>query len=220
MLHAPTEVIDVDHEYGQHIQRRVNLSFEMRRIFTSQLPYQNAQKILPMTKIDYKKELFPFYRSSSKKVIEVMVPAMAYLMIDGCGDPNTSPAYAEAVEALFSVSYTAKFALKRATPPCDFAVMPLEGVWWADDHSVFVTNDRKNWKWTMMIMQPPVVNAEAIETAIAAVRSKKNLSALGGLRFESFTERDAVRKLCTLVPLPKRGQRFSEFMISSMLVVV
>ena len=75
-------------------------------------------------------------------------------MVDGSGDPNTKPAYAEAVEALFSVSYTAKFTLKRSTPSHDYAVMPLKGLCWADDHTVFENGDRTQWKWTMMILQP------------------------------------------------------------------
>ena len=34
-------------------------------------------------------------------------------MIDGHGDPNTSGEYAEAIQALYSLSYTLKFALKK-----------------------------------------------------------------------------------------------------------
>ena len=141
-----------------------------------------------MSKVDHKKELSQFYKPSAKYVVEVMVPTMSYLMIDGHGDPNTTPAYAEAVETLFSVSYTAKFALKRSTPSIDYAVMPLEGLWWAEDHTVFESNDRKNWKWTMMIMQPPVVTAQTVEAAIDAVGRKKTLTALSKLRFEDFRE--------------------------------
>lgn len=141
-----------------------------------------------MTKIDYKKELSHLYKTSAKEVREVMVPSLSYLMIDGAGDPNTTPAYAEAVEALFSVSYTAKFTLKRSAPSHDFAVMPLEGLWWADDLSAFISGDRTQWQWTMMILQPAMVTAGVIEAAIEAVGRKKTLPALGKLRFEEFTE--------------------------------
>jgi hypothetical protein len=34
------------------------------------------------------------------------VPEMNFIMIDGAGDPNTSQEFQEAVEALFSISYT------------------------------------------------------------------------------------------------------------------
>ncbi len=141
-----------------------------------------------MIKRDLKRELRQLYRPSSKHVAEVDVPAFSYLMIDGEGDPNTSPAYAAAVEALFSVSYTAKFALKKSFAALDYTVMPLEGLWWADDWSAFLTNDRTQWKWTMMIMQPDFLPAEVITASIAAVRKKKALPALERLRLETFHE--------------------------------
>jgi hypothetical protein len=168
-----------------------------------------------MSKVDHKKELSQFYKPSAKHVCEVMVPPLAYLMIDGHGDPNTTPAYAEAVAALFSVSYTVKFALKRSTPSHDFVVMPLEGLWWADDHSVFEANDRKNWKWTMMIMQPPVVTAQAVEAAIAKVGRKKGLPALSKLRFGEFTEGRCAQTL-HIGPFTEEGptiQRIHDFIL-------
>lgn len=141
-----------------------------------------------MDKIDLKKDLKQFYRASTKAVAEVVVPPFKYLMIDGKGDPNTSAEYAEAIAALFSVSYTAKFAVKKSPQAIDYAVMPLEGLWWADDLSVFVADDKANWKWTMMILQPPFVKDCVINDAIAAVGKKKKLPAVAKLRLEEFSE--------------------------------
>ncbi len=142
-----------------------------------------------MRKVDLKKELKRLYQPPSKAVVEVDVPTMNYLMIDGEGDPNTSPAYVEAVEALFSVSYTAKFIVKKGPQAIDFTVMPLEGLWWADDMSTFTVTDKSNWKWTMMIMQPEFVTRQTIQDAIARVKKKRpSVSALSKLRAESFSE--------------------------------
>lgn len=141
-----------------------------------------------MEKIDLKKELKHLYRASAKEPADIVVPPLSYLMIDGKGDPNTSADYAQAVEALFTVSYTAKFAVKRGPDPIDYVVMPLEGLWWADDFSVFGTGDKAQWKWTMMILQPSFATESVIGDAIAAVRKKKTLPALDQLRFEEFTE--------------------------------
>ncbi len=141
-----------------------------------------------MVKIDPKKELKHLYSVSAKEVVEVTVPPLRYLMIDGRGDPNTSPAYARAVEALFSVSYTAKFALKRSAAAIDYAVMPLEGLWWADDLSAFAAGDKANWQWTMMIHQPSCVPEGIIWDAIAEVGRKKKLPAVSELRLEEFDE--------------------------------
>lgn len=141
-----------------------------------------------MAKVDLKKELKHLYQPSAKEVVEVEVPTFKYLMIDGEGDPNTSQEYAQAVETLFSVSYTAKFIIKKGTQALDYAVMPLEGLWWADDMTAFTSNDKTLWKWTMMILQPSFVESEVIERAIAEVQKKKNLPAISKLRLKSFTE--------------------------------
>jgi hypothetical protein len=141
-----------------------------------------------MSKLDLKKELKHLYQASAREVVQVDVPALRFLMIDGEGDPNTSPQYAEAVEALFSVSYTAKFMLKKSAQQIDYAVMPLEGLWWSDDMSSFTSNDRSKWKWTMMILQPHVVEDAVVHAAIAEVKRKKALPAIEALRLEHFTE--------------------------------
>src|SRR5262245_59629239 len=100
-----------------------------------------------MNKIDYKRELKQFYGARAGRIEQVDVPPLRYLMVDGQGDPNTTPEYAQAVEALFTVSYTAKFALKKSAQAVDYAVMPLEGLWWAEDLSAFTAGDRANWLW-------------------------------------------------------------------------
>lgn len=140
-----------------------------------------------MFRIDLRKEL-DLYRPRKGAIVEVEVPPLRYLMSDGHGDPNTSQAYADAVEALFSVSYTAKFMVKKGPQAIDYAVMPLEGLWWADDLSTFTGEDRTGWKWTMMMMQPDFVPEEVIMDAITQVREKKTLPAIEDLRLESFSE--------------------------------
>ena len=141
-----------------------------------------------MEKIDLKKELKHLYQPSAREVVQVEVETFNFLMVDGEGDPNTSQAYAEAVEALFSVSYTAKFMVKRGAQGIDYTVMPLEGLWWADDMSAFADNDKSRWKWTMMIMQPSFAGSEVIEAAISEAGKKKDLPAISRVRFEAFSE--------------------------------
>ena len=139
-----------------------------------------------MDKIDLKRQLKQLYQPSAKVVDEVDVPAFNFLMIDGAGNPNTSPDYKNAVEALFSAAYTIKFALKKAGR-LDYAVMPLEGLWWADDMATFQRDEKQHWHWTMMIMQPPGVCETDVESAMTNLQ-KKSLVGLSKLRFESFHE--------------------------------
>ena len=139
-------------------------------------------------KLDHKKELKGLYTASASKVELVTVPAMRFLMVDGQGDPGTSPEYAQAIEALFAASYTAKFMIKKGPTAVDYAVMPLEGLWWADDMSVYATGDRAAWRWTMMIMQPAVATDEVLYRAIAQAKADKGLPGLDRLRLETFDE--------------------------------
>jgi len=109
-------------------------------------------------------------------------------MIDGEGDPNTSQAFQDAVEALFSISYTLKFMIKKGKEGIDYGVMPLEGLWWADDMSQFNIKNKANWKWTLMIMQPEYVTEKLFHESMEQVKKKKDLESLSKVRFEAFSE--------------------------------
>jgi hypothetical protein len=139
------------------------------------------------TKVDLKRELLELY-SAARRPGLVEVPELAFLMIDGHGDPNRALEYSQAVEAIYAVAYTAKFIVKRAPDGIDFAVMPLEGLWWTPDYSTFTTDDKSAWDWTMMIAQPEQVTAEVVEKARASAARKKSLGAIGRVRLELFRE--------------------------------
>ncbi len=140
-----------------------------------------------MGKVDLKKELKHLYNPSAKEISVVDVPPMNFLMIDGAGDPNVSPEYQQAMEALFSLSYALKFRIKKDIG-ADYVVMPLEGLWWTDDPSQFSMTNKAIWKWTAMIMQPEYVTLELFEEVLAEVRRKKGLPALDRVRFETLHE--------------------------------
>ena len=146
-----------------------------------------------MEKIDLKRELREFYAAKRNPSV-VDVPELAFLMVDGHGDPNTSADYRDAVSALFSVSYAARFALKRAEV-IDYGVMPLEGLWWVPDMATFSTADKSEWDWTMMILQPNEVTEAVLAEAKASAAAKRSLPALGRLRLERCAEGAAAQVL-------------------------
>ncbi len=146
-----------------------------------------------MEKTDFKKELKHLYRPSSRKFSVVDVPAMSFLMVDGHGDPNTDQSYQEALETLYALAYTLKFMSKKELEK-DYSVMPLEGLWWAEDMERFrLKRDKSAWLWTMMIMQPQWITAAMVESAKKAAAKKKPLAALPQLRFELYEEGLAVQ---------------------------
>ena len=156
-----------------------------------------------MEKIDYKKELKHLYRPTTKQVEVVEVPKMNFLMIDGDGGPN-HPTFQNAIEVLFPLSYTLKFMIKKSDIGIDYGVLPLEGLWWADDMSSFIKDKKDDWKWTLMIMQPELVKKEMVVKAIEEVRKKKNPVALPLVRFESFSERE-VAQIMHIGPFSEEG---------------
>ncbi len=145
-----------------------------------------------MGKVDLRKELKALYAPSSKAFSIVDVPPMQFLMVDGHGDPNTAPAYQEAVEALYAVAYRCKFASRRELER-DFVVPPLEGLWWAEDMDTFLTRDKDAWDWTMMIMQPEWVGSDMVNEAQAQAGAGKDLPALPKLRLETYHEGPSVQ---------------------------
>src|SRR5690606_946319 len=145
-------------------------------------------------KVDLKKTL-DSYRAKKGEFRILDVPPMQYVMVDGQGDPNSSPRYAAAVEALFTFSYALKFASKRELGR-DYVVMPLEGLWWADDWETFTTaRDKSKWDWTMMIMTPDWVSRELFESVIETVRAKGAPEALDDVRLELLSEGLCVQTL-------------------------
>lgn len=138
---------------------------------------------------NWKTDLKSLYFPPTRPVL-VEVPPMNFLMIDGHGDPNNNPAYQSAIEALFSLSYTLKFAIKKAEA-FDYAVYPLEGLWWVPDMANFSVEHKEDWDWIMMIAQPEPVTVAWVERARAEVLKKKDptlADTLSRIRFETYAE--------------------------------
>ncbi|WMY78804.1 GyrI-like domain-containing protein [Citricoccus sp. I39-566] len=150
-------------------------------------------------KIDLKASLDP-YRARRGEFRILDVPEMRYLMVDGQGDPNTSPEYAAALQTLYPVAYALKFASKAAGR--DYVVPSLEGLWWAEDLDAFTTaRDKSAWDWTMMILVPDWLDAAEVTAALdepAAKRAKKpggGPARLDDVRFATLTEGRCVQTL-------------------------
>jgi hypothetical protein len=140
-----------------------------------------------MTKVDLKKQFKHLYQPTHKEFTLVDVPPLRFLMIDGKGNPNTSQAFQEALEALYGMSYTLKFASKKELG-IDYTVMALEGLWWADDMEAFTVGAKDTWYWTVMMLQPDHITPEFVETARTELARKKDVPALPRVRYEAFHE--------------------------------
>jgi hypothetical protein len=137
-------------------------------------------------KVDFKKTLKNLYNPPKGVFHIVDVPKLNFIMIDGCGDPNKSADYQQAVEALYAMSYEIKFALK--SQGFDHIVPPLEGLWWMENMNEFTLANKDSWEWTMMIMQPEWVTGEWVEKVRDEAYKKKRLPLLKKARFKPYDE--------------------------------
>jgi hypothetical protein len=146
-----------------------------------------------MKTLDLKKQHKSLYQPSAKKIEAIQVPNLQFVMIDGFiekgSEPGKSPTFAEATQALYSLSYTLKFMFKkRKTNPIDYPVMALEGLWWVED-GFFDITVKDNWFYTLMILQPEIVTPKIFEEARDQVRKKKGDSImLSKARLAHFKE--------------------------------
>ena len=143
--------------------------------------------------LDLKKQFKYLYQPSAKKIETVQVPNLQFAMIDGAIEkghaPGNSPGYAEAIQALYGISYTLKFMFKkRRANAIDYPVMALEGLLWITE-GIFDITIKDNWAYTLMIMQPDVITADIFGEAREQVRKKKGDSEmLSRVRLAYFEE--------------------------------
>jgi hypothetical protein len=147
-----------------------------------------------MTKIDFKKSLDSY--SAKQHIFRILdVPKLQYLMIDGHGDPNASQEFKDAITALYPIAYKLKFASKQQLDR-DYVVMPLEGLWWADDMTTFTSaRDKSKWNFTLMIMQPDWITKAMFDAAVQKVSEKDPPLNLAQVRFETYEEGLCVQTL-------------------------
>lgn len=145
-------------------------------------------------KIDYKKISKMFYNAKQNSLMEVEIPNMQFIMINGVGDPNHSVSFQKACDILFTVSYKIKFSVKKNGLGIDYSVFPLEALWWVEQGE-FNLQDKKNWQWTLMIRQPELVTERIYFAAVEEVCTKKEIDNLANLSFKAYKEGRCIQTL-------------------------
>ncbi len=141
-----------------------------------------------MEKLDLKKIYGDLYSASAKQPSIVTVAPLTYLTCDGHGDPNNSVLFQQAVEALYTLSYTLKFMVKKGDMHIDYGVMPLEGLWWTDDINYFSMDNKAIWKWKLMILQPDFITDNMFAEAAATAAKKKAYPLIKAVKRETMEE--------------------------------
>ena len=129
---------------------------------------------------DYKKEYKEFYLPKQEPSF-VPVPAMNYVAVRGKGNPNEdNGVYMEAVQLLYSISYTIKMSKKtdhRMEGYFDYVVPPLEGLWWEEGKTEkgFSYKDKALLNWISLIRLPDFVTREEFDWAVTEASHKKGI---------------------------------------------
>jgi hypothetical protein len=146
-----------------------------------------------MKKLDLRKTYKGLYSPPSKRVVEVKVPRLKFIMLDGEIEPGTTPTHSEsfgaAMMAMYGVAYTLKFTSKlRKTNPIDYPVMAMEGLWWVRSGK-WSFESKEPWSYTLMMMVPAHILPAMFRQAVVDVRAKRGENpALARLRLEAFSE--------------------------------
>ncbi|MCP4964625.1 MAG: hypothetical protein GY926_05275 [bacterium] len=139
-----------------------------------------------MASIDLKKVYREHYTAKVGQPGLVDVPPRPFLMIDGEGTP-AGQRYKDAVQALYPIAYGIRAVIKQETGD-GYTVLPLEGLWWADDMSSYVSGDKSAWKWRMMIGLPELATAAMADEVIPRVAAGKKLVAGDEVRYDIYHE--------------------------------
>jgi hypothetical protein len=154
-----------------------------------------------MNKVDFKKQDKAFYSGKVERFDLLTVPLMSYLMIDGQGYPGTSQSFVDAVSALYPLAYNIKFHSKTQLA-MDYVVPPLEGLWWADDMNAFVTDNKDEWLWTLMLRLPDWITADIVDDMKQQVLTKdkkKKDTQLNPVALEQIRHETLAEGLCVQV---------------------
>ncbi len=158
-----------------------------------------------MTKLDLRKQLKEYFKAGPEPHL-LTLPPLLYLCVDGRGDPNRSPDFGAAMQALYSLAYGLKFAAKKQSSSLDFGVMSVEAFWWAEDMAAFNLQRREEWLWRAAILQPDFITPALLEDVRAETLKKKpEISAALEKAFLATIEEDLCAQIMHIGPYSAEG---------------
>ena len=136
------------------------------------------------SKLDLYREHRDEYVAPRDPVLIDVAPAR-YLAITGHGKPGGAE-FANAVGALYTVSFTVKMASKAAGS--DYAVSKLEGLWWKEGSSV-------EWTWQLLIRVPEFITRKHLAEAVAKLLEREKDEIVSRVTLETLDEGKCVQAL-------------------------
>jgi hypothetical protein len=144
---------------------------------------------------DSLKEFNHLYKASTRRIDTVDVPAMRFLMVDGSCDGSNYHDFRNGIEGLFTLSQATKAAIARTRIGFEYAMMPLECLWWGRGSGGYTPDNREEWRWILMIVQPEYVTSALVKEVLGTMDMKKVFPGIKKVRYGVFTEGFSVQTL-------------------------
>ncbi len=128
------------------------------------------------------------------KPIEIVIPKMKYIIVNGEGNPNNNIDFQKNIEILYSLSYAIRMMPKSGFTPdnyFEYTVYPLEGIWSVKEGVDYsITKNKDDFIYKLMIRQPDFVTEDIFNIAIKNNIEKKkfNVEDLSKVSFEELDE--------------------------------
>ncbi len=147
--------------------------------------------------LDLRKKYKGLYAPPAKNVVEVKVPRLKFIMLDGEIEsgktPTISESFGQAMMAMYGIAYTLKFTSKlRERNPIDYPVMAMEGLWWVKSGE-WSFESKEPWSYTLMMMVPSHISAGMFRKAVDQARAKRENPAFALARLEPFAEGHSIQ---------------------------
>lgn len=144
-----------------------------------------------MEKLDFKRKFKFYYRASAQPTL-VTLDDLAHITLEGQGEPG-GKLFSQRTQMLISVAYAIKKLYKLNKN--DFAVPPLEAMWWVDGNIPVENVPRSKWNWKLMIRMPEPVPQSKLQLALNEVHVKKKIAKeeLKGIRLQQWSQGSAVQ---------------------------
>lgn len=145
-----------------------------------------------MIKFDVKKEYPQLYRATTKKISSLVVPKLKYIAIDGVGNPTVSEFRIKS-KILFTMNKLLKNYYQEQE--INFSGSKLEGIWDTYDNSHFDVTRKKMIKYTLMMVQPPILDDRILEKIKLELLAKTSNYFALDVYLKEFEEGECIQML-------------------------
>ena len=143
------------------------------------------------SRLDLRRQDREYYTAPVEPEVRTLGPG-TFLCIEGHGPPGGAD-YEEALRALYSVAYTARFQAKLEGR--DFALGPLEGEWWTEDGHPVTEARGDLWRWKLMLRVPDFVDGFLVKLVRQSVVERKRIDRAADVMLEGVPQERCVQVL-------------------------